>query len=140
MSDARDSADDSLRWVAYAREDLLAAATLLKANKGLTKQIGYHSQQAAEKAIKAALIFLQVKFPFVHDLDELRNRLPDQWKCVEDYPELDALITDFAVEGRYPGTLDEPAEEDAQKAFQQASGVLASIEQDLVQRGLNLER
>ncbi|MGB3765394.1 MAG: HEPN domain-containing protein [Phormidesmis sp.] len=123
MSDARDSADDSLRWVAYAREDLLAAATLLKANKGLTKQIGYHSQQAAEKAIKAALIFLQVKFPFVHDLDELRNRLPDQWKCVEDYPELDAL-TDFAVEGRYPGTLDEPAEEDAQKPFSRLAAYL----------------
>ena len=126
MSDARDSADDSLRWVAYAREDLLAAATLLKANKGLTKQIGYHSQQAAEKAIKAALIFLQVKFPFVHDLDELRNRLPDQWKCVEDYPELDAL-TDFAVEGRYPGTLDEPAEEDAQKPFSRLAAYLLQL-------------
>ncbi|MCY4615587.1 MAG: HEPN domain-containing protein [Chloroflexi bacterium] len=36
----------------------------------------FHSQQAAEKALKAALVLEGIEFPYVHDLTRLRNLLP----------------------------------------------------------------
>ncbi len=36
-------------------------------------------QQAAEKALKAVLVLEGIEFPFTHDLDALRNLLPDSW-------------------------------------------------------------
>jgi HEPN domain-containing protein len=36
----------------------------------LAPHIGcFHGQQAAEKALKAIPVFLQIRFPFRHDLD-----------------------------------------------------------------------
>ena len=39
----------------------------------------FHSQQAAEKAMKGALVLEGIEFPYVHDLRRLRNLLPDGW-------------------------------------------------------------
>lgn len=61
------------RWMSYARQDLQAAKTLMNEDSGFTQQICFLSQQTAEKAIKAGLIFLQIEFPFVHNLDHLRD-------------------------------------------------------------------
>ncbi|PZO15124.1 MAG: HEPN domain-containing protein [Leptolyngbya foveolarum] len=138
MSNASDFSNQTLKWLAYAQSDLRAAKALLKTNKDLTNQVCYHSQQAAEKAIKAGLIFLRIDFPFVHDLDELRDRLPKEWKCVQDYPDLDTL-TGWAVNGRYPDSAEDPSEAEASRSIQQASGILISIKQDLEERGLSLE-
>ncbi len=139
MSEDRNPSEESLTWLTYAQEDWRAAKVLLKTEKDLTKQICYHSQQTAEKALKASLIFLQIEFPFTHNLDTLRNRLPKEWKCVQDYPELSTL-TDWAVDGRYPGGAKEPSEKESKEAFRQASGILASIRKDLAERGLSPEK
>jgi HEPN domain-containing protein len=37
----------------------------------------WFAQQAAEKALEAALVLEGIKFPLRHDLDALRNLLPD---------------------------------------------------------------
>jgi HEPN domain-containing protein len=63
------------RWLRYAREDLLAAEVFVE--QEMARQACFHAQQAAEKAIKTALVFLQIEFPYRHDLDLLRNLLPD---------------------------------------------------------------
>jgi len=65
------------RWLRYAREDLMAAEEMNAATSLPPRHACYLAQQAAEKALKAALIFLQVEFPFRHDLDELRDLLPE---------------------------------------------------------------
>jgi HEPN domain-containing protein len=39
----------------------------------------YHAQQAVEKALKGALTYLQIAFPFTHDLDRLRDLIPSTW-------------------------------------------------------------
>jgi len=64
----------------YARSDLEAARTLMASPDHYPRQVCFLAQQAAEKAIKAALILDQVPFPFTHDLDRLRNLLPEQWR------------------------------------------------------------
>jgi HEPN domain-containing protein len=54
-----------------ARDDELAARSLLPV-VGVTDAIlGFHSQQAVEKALKAALASRDIEFPHTHDLDGL---------------------------------------------------------------------
>ena len=55
------------------------------------------AQQAAEKAIKAVLVFLQIDFPRRHDLDALRNLVPDGWQVRVEQLSL-AGLTEWAVE------------------------------------------
>ena len=61
------------RWLRYAEEDLITAETLLAQAHIPPRQACWHAQQAAEKALKAVLIFLQIDFPRTHDLNVLRN-------------------------------------------------------------------
>ena len=95
------------------------------------------AQQSAEKALKAALVFLQIEFPWRHDLDALRNLLPPGWSISTSHPDLSEL-TEWAVEARYPSDLPDPTDEDARRAVAQAQGVWESVCADLAARGLSL--
>ncbi|MFZ5911941.1 MAG: HEPN domain-containing protein [Chloroflexota bacterium] len=55
MSDS----SNPLEWVTYAEEDLVMAKSALKRRKPLTNASCYHSQQCAEKYLKAMLIGLK---------------------------------------------------------------------------------
>lgn len=59
---ATDRHADTVRWLRYAEEDLITAETLLKQPHIPPRQCCWHAQQAAEKTLKAALIFLQIDF------------------------------------------------------------------------------
>jgi HEPN domain-containing protein len=119
------------RWLIYAERDLQAAQLLLNQGNNFSQQVCFLSQQAAEKGLKAGLIFLQIEFPFRHDLDLLRNLLPADWRCCLECPNLEEL-TQWAVEARYPTLSEEPSYEDAQIAFQQAQQVLMAMKYDLM--------
>jgi HEPN domain-containing protein len=91
-----------------------------------------------EKAIKAALVFLQADFPRRHDLDVLRNLLPDGWSLREEHPDL-ASLSEWSVEARYPGDWPEATRADASEAVRQADAVWSSVRLDLVRRGLDVQ-
>jgi HEPN domain-containing protein len=108
---------ESARWLRYAAEDLRAAEAMLAQLAVEPRHICFLAQQAAEKSFKAVLIFEQIRFPFRHDLDELRNFIPEGWavgQCSVDLAEL----TEWAVEARYPTDDDDPILEDAQRAVE----------------------
>jgi HEPN domain-containing protein len=77
------------------------------------------AQQAAEKALKGALASQAIPFPFRHDLDALRNLLPDGWEVKRQHPDL-AELTEWAVEARYPGDWPDATVEAARRAAVQA--------------------
>ena len=81
MSGSDKTAREVSAWLSYAYLDLKAAETLMKGANNFSSQVCFLSQQAAEKAIKAALIFLGIEFPFSHDLDRLRELLTEDWTC-----------------------------------------------------------
>lgn len=103
------------RWLSYSRENLRTAEGLV--GLGVPRQVSFHAQQAAEKAIKAVFVFLQTDFPYTHDLDRLRTLLPEGWKVKEQPPDL-AVLTFWATRGRYPGSVREATEEDARSAIE----------------------
>lgn len=61
--------DDPREWLRSAGEDLTVAAAEI-AGVGYELR-AFHTQQAAEKAVKAVCIARGVVFPFTHDLDRL---------------------------------------------------------------------
>jgi HEPN domain-containing protein len=109
------------RWLRFAREDLAAAEAMVGQQAVTPRHICWLAQQAAEKVLKAGLVFLQIDFPRRHDLDAIRNLFPTGWQIKEEHPDL-AELTEWAVEARYPGRWPEATEADASAALQQAQG------------------
>ena len=133
MSEAEHSAEVR-RWLRYAQEDL-RAAELAVDNRVLTpRHVCFLAQQAAEKALKAVFIFLQADFPYHHNLDVLRNLIPEGWRLKDEHPNL-AELTAWAIGGRYPGNWPDPTEADAHAAAAQARAVVTSVLRDLAEHG-----
>ncbi|MCK4624193.1 MAG: HEPN domain-containing protein [Phycisphaerae bacterium] len=121
---------EAMRWLRYAREDLSGAEEMMKQDNVFARHVCWLAQQAAEKAIKAGLVFLQTDFPKTHDLDALQNLLPDGWRSKTVCTDL-ADLTEWAVEARYPGDWPDATESDAAEALRQAGSVLQAIVDDL---------
>src|SRR5688572_14813442 len=95
-------ASDAQRWLRFAQADLELAEALARSVNHPPHLSCYHAQQAGEKVLKAVLIYLQIRFPFTHDLDILRNLVPPTWNVTQQFPRLDTL-TQWITVGRYPG-------------------------------------
>lgn len=79
------------RWLRYAWEDLKAASLIAQTPNAAPRHACLHAQQSAEKAIKAIFVYLQVDFPFRHDLELLLTLVPDDWRLKHDHPDLSRL-------------------------------------------------
>ncbi len=118
-----------------AAEKSLKAVLIFEQIQFPFRHICFLSQQAAEKSLKAVLIFEQIQFPFRHDLDELRNLVPENW-APRSCPVDLAELREWAVEARYPTDDDDPIWEDAQRAVEQAKALYDVARSDLQMRGL----
>jgi HEPN domain-containing protein len=68
MASLRDLAEELLD---LGRDDEAAARALLDVGSVSDAIVGFHAQQAVEKALKAVLASRGVEFPFTHDLSGL---------------------------------------------------------------------
>ena len=121
MNEAEHRAETQ-RWLRYAREDCEGAETLLEHRVVVPRHICWLAQQSVEKALKAILVFLALDFPWRHDLDALRNLVPQDWQVTTAHADL-AALTEWAVEARYPGDWPDATEADARAAVEQARAV-----------------
>lgn len=124
---------DAKVWINYSESDLRAANTLLKSKEFFPLQVCFLSQQCAEKAIKAILIFEEVNFPKIHDLDRLRDFFPKGWKVKEQFQDL-AELTIWAVESRYPGDMPDVTEQEARETLRLAGAVFDTVSTELQER------
>ena len=123
-------------WLRYSLEDL-EAAEALAGTKVNPRQVCFLAQQAAEKAVKAILVFCQIEFPKSHDLEALVNMIPEGWTVKS--RDLDfSTLTEWAVEARYPGDWPEATHSDAQTALAIATQILRVVTDDFSSRGLRL--
>ena len=136
-----DQFEDTARWLRYAEEDLITAETFLSHPHVPPRQACWHAQQSAEKALKAVLIFGQIDFPRTHDLNILRNLVPESWHLKTAHPDLSASLTRWAVEARYPGGhAEKPPTADASEAVEQARTIWTSVSTELAQHGFLVEK
>ena len=95
--------DLTAEWLTKAEEDYSVATGLLRRRKVPADSICFHSQQAAEKFLKAILQEHGVHFSKTHDLEGLLRL------CTTIFPPLTILVgdaqllNDYAVRYRYPG-------------------------------------
>jgi len=125
--------NDAKVWMNYAKTDLRAAYALLKSGEFFPRQICFLAQQCGEKAIKAVLIYEEVNFPKHHDLDRLRDLVPNGWKVKAKFPDL-AELTIWAVESRYPGDTPDVVEQETRETLSLAEAVLNTVSAELEER------
>lgn len=112
-----------MSWLVKANHDLQAAERLLVGTHPLTDIASFHSQQAAEKAIKAYLTLHDTVFPKTHSLVALIAL------CLKIDHEFESLrvaattLTPYAVASRYPGDVSNLNRTDAQRALSLAQEI-----------------
>ena len=101
----------------------------------LWRQVCFHSQQCAEKGLKAVILEKGKKLRKVHDLLELSKDIEDlSLQLPVSVEELDFL--NRVYQSRYPPDigllpLSEPTREDADRASEIARRVFAQVEKEL---------
>jgi HEPN domain-containing protein len=85
----------------------------------------FDTQQAAEKAIKAVLIYHGVRFPYIHDLAELLTILKKTGEVIPETVYMVAKITRYAVVARFPGVVEPVSHQEYSEAVLLAENVLA---------------
>jgi HEPN domain-containing protein len=115
--------DEIHSWLEKARQDLDAAAWLLESPQYLYNAVGFHCQQASEKALKAYLTWVDEPFEKTHSLVALVALC---LKSDSDFVELRSAattLTPFAVTTRYPGDLPEISAQEAKDALAYAEQI-----------------
>lgn len=97
-------------WLEYAKSDLAVARYVAQSDQIVPAKGTFHSQQAAELALKALLIYLKMEYPLTHNLSDLLN-LIEQTVKVPDAVWSAASLTEYAVDRRYPLGIDVTREE-----------------------------
>lgn len=70
--------------------------------------VGFHAQQAVEKALKSVLAASGEDFPWTHDLRYLIERLDDLGEPLPSPLHEVRVLAPWAVEFRYGETIDDP--------------------------------
>jgi HEPN domain-containing protein len=116
-------------WLAAAEEDLAVADVVLKARMSSYKAVSFHSQQAAEKALKGLLVRHQIEFGKTHNLGQLlRLAEPVAPGILERLGEARGL-TRYAVGARYPGEERGVAQDEARRHLGIAGRVLECVDE-----------
>ena len=114
-----------LQWIEKADEDLLVVHQLIEAGSIARGTIGFHCQQAAEKYLKAFIIFHGIEPERTHNLEFLLSR------CSEidtSFSSIDPMnLTDYGVEARYPGDFLEPTVGEINELIQVIDQIRAKV-------------
>lgn len=117
MSDINNPHD----WIAKAEEDYAASVSALRRKTPLPYISTFHSQQCAEKYLKAMLVARKEKFPKIHDLVKI-NALCEAAGILTGFSDSDLVtLSAYAVETRYPGDI--PTLEEAREALETVKAV-----------------
>ena len=118
---------DTRAWLVKAAQDLRRVEILLAAEPPDLEGALFHSQQAAEKAIKGFLTWQDVPFRRVHELDEIGKQSVGVDSSLADLMSRADALTKYAWRFRYPGAPYEPALDEAWTALHLSREVLSAI-------------
>ena len=118
-------------WMRFARSDL-ELAKITPPPGVLLEGLCFHTQQAAEKALKAVLVSYGISFPMTHSLRILLDLLHDCISIPEEVEDASSL-TDYSVMARYPGDIEIVDEKEYHEAIHLAETVVSWAE-DIIRR------
>jgi HEPN domain-containing protein len=114
-------------WLLHARSDL-ALAKISPPEDVMLEGLCFHAQQAAEKALKALLVSLNLEFPRTHNIGTLLDLLHEAVSVPSEVEEA-ASLTDYAVMTRYPGDTEPVDGDEYNQAIGLAEGVTDWVQQ-----------
>lgn len=112
-------------WLTKAQHDLSSGRVLAASGPSLMllDTAIYHCQQAAEKAVKAFLVFHDQEFERVHDVEVLIQSAVPYEVGFSAWIDAGRLLTPYARIFRYPGIIAEPSREQFDQAMSDAEGI-----------------
>jgi len=114
-------------WVGKAEADLGVAQRVLGDDDPFLNAVTFHSQQAAEKCLKALLTCRGIEFPKTHVLANLIGLVETRDAALAKSL-LDAVVlTPYGVEQRYPGDRPDASPAEAREAVRLARNVRDAI-------------
>ena len=133
-----ESKERALSLLRKAREDHHAAACLAADADASLWTVGFHAQQAVEKAVKAALMRRGVRYPFTHDIAALLKLAHQEGLPLpahsEDMPYLTPFGTLFRYEDEEWGLPETLSKEQFLKWAEDAVGWAGSIIEEALKR------
>ena len=122
MPPKKDAFGTAQQWLKRAKGNL-ALAKQPKPKEAFWDDLCFDAQQAAEKSIKAVLVYREIDFPKTHSIRSLLELLDpagsqiskEIWQAID--------LTNYAVETRYPG----PAEPVTRNEYRQAVALAQKV-------------
>jgi HEPN domain-containing protein len=114
-------------WLIKAQHDLAAARKLAEGPDPYLDVAAYHCQQAAEKAVKAFLVFHDQPFEKTHDVEVLVTLAQRYDPRLASWVEAAVQLTPYATEFRYPGGLLAPPPDEFEQALEAATGLYSFV-------------
>jgi len=123
-----DEVAEARRWLGEAEDKLVVVEVLLADERSPVRAACFHAHLAAEKALKALIIFRAVALPKSHDLARLLQLL--QLLPAADAAQLvrgDLVrLSPWTIEGRYPADLTEPSDDEVRSLAAAAKQVVGT--------------
>jgi len=126
--------DDPREWLNRAHSNLIQAREGIQLPEVYLEDLCFQAQQAAEKAIKGVLLALNVRFPYIHDVAELLTLVEQAGYPIPEEVRESAILSDYAVEARYPGLAEPVTREEYEEAVSLATEVMQWAERVVAMR------
>lgn len=123
MPPERDSAGTALEWLRRARSNL-SRAKQPKPAEALWEDVCFDAEQAAEKALKAVLVFREIDFPKTHSIRVLLDLLRSGGESVPSELQDAIDLSVYATALRYPGESEPVSEAEYRRALETAGRVV----------------
>ncbi len=127
-----------LERLELTRRDLRGGRLQLAADPTEPVLACFYVHQSSEKALKAALVAERIDPPRIHELNELRDLLPDGWEIpgtVEEFKR----ISGWAEAARYTLGYEDMTVVDAAWGITMAQSIHDAVASELVSRGMAIE-
>lgn len=125
------------QWLVHADEDLRLAQCGLTLTSGCPyRLIAYHTQQCAEKYLKAYLVHRRVDFPYTHNISRLLELCAEQQVNWPETIQKAKGLTSYAITTRYPDEDEEVTREETEQAIQIAVNLRQIVRTALIQEGV----
>ena len=107
-------------WLKRARSNLERARAEKISDEILYEDLCFDAQQAVEKSLKALLVRLDKPFPKTHSIGMLLKLVEETGVEIPDDINRSKILTDYAVDTRYPGMYEPVSEEEYKEALKLA--------------------
>ena len=114
-------------WLGTADVDVLSASAILDRAMPSYDPVGFHAQQAAEKALKAFLVRHGVRFGNTHDIGALLGLAEAAAAGISERLVDARELTPYAVNARYPSDDPPLTREEASELLKMAQRVIADV-------------